>query len=61
MSAEVGFLDNVCSNYQDDDHKDLQIGFSNTEWPYIVIPSMAMGLNVFIIATHIRRRILIKK
>jgi hypothetical protein len=56
--GEDSFFDTVCQNYIDDTLKDdFNIGFSHMRWPFIVLPSFAMTLNLFIIFTHIRKGI----
>lgn len=57
--AEETFLNMVCQNYID--HKligtNLNIGYSHHRWPFVVVPALALILNVFIIVTHIRKKL----
>jgi hypothetical protein len=57
MSEET-FFDMVCQNYKDDNiRQDLNIGYSHYRWPFWTLPSIALILNIFIIVTHIRRKL----
>lgn len=51
------FFDRICENYKDDSIKDLNIGFAHSSWPFILLPSLALSLNIFIIITHVRKNL----
>jgi hypothetical protein len=57
--ADETFLDMVCQNYINKKliGTGLNIGYSHHRWPFIALPSLALLLNIFIILTHIRRKL----
>jgi hypothetical protein len=50
-------LSDFCENFIDPDpyHQQLNIGYSHSAVPFILIPSLALALNLFIIFSHLRR------
>ena len=56
MTEQIAFFEYVCQNYKDEtiDIK-FNIGYSHTNLPFLILPSFALMLNLFIIVTHIRK------
>jgi len=51
------FHDFVCVNFKDKSLEGgLSIGYAHNPWPFILLPSFALALNLFIIVTHIRKQ-----
>jgi hypothetical protein len=53
------FWSRVCANYQNDkitnDH--INIGYFDIKWPFIVIPSLALILNLIALTTGLYKNI----
>ena len=55
---ELDFFQTVCKNYQDENLDiNFNIGYSHMRWPFLLVPCFALTLNLFIIVTHIRKRL----
>jgi hypothetical protein len=57
-----GYFDGICNEnfYANPEHLELKIGYSNSLVPFLLLPSLALLLNIFIIATHIRKSLKLK-
>jgi len=51
------FKDSICENYKDPSLPEkYKIGYSNYRNPFIIIPSFALILNLFLIVRYIRNK-----
>lgn len=47
----------ICENFTDEVNKNLNIGYSHSAAPFIIIPTLTVFLNIVIVATHIRKKL----
>ena len=57
-SLKNKIFDEICTNFMVPDAvANFKIGYAHTSLPFIIFPSLALMLNLFIIITHIRKYI----